>query len=56
MIQELKYVEKLQDWKEAVNNLQDMYHKKVCSRLLKYFMDDYLLNRRTLEDEIEIIN
>ena len=56
MIQELKYVERLTEWKEAVENLKDQYHKKVVSRLLKYFMDDYLLNRRSMEDEIEIVN
>ena len=55
MIQELKYVDKLQEWKEAIENLGDQYHKKICSRLLKYFMDDYLLKRRTMEDEIDIV-
>ena len=56
MIQELKYVEKFKEWKEAIVNLKDMYHKKICSRLLRYFMDDYLLNRRTMDDEIDIVN
>jgi len=35
--------------------LKGEYHKKICSRLLKYFMDDYLLNRRTIVEEREII-
>ena len=34
----------------------DQYHKKVCSRLLKYFMDDWVLKRRSMDDEIEIVN
>ena len=55
MIQEIKYVERLKDWKELIKNLKGEYHKKICSRLLRYFMDDYLLNRRTKEEELEII-
>ena len=53
--QEIKYVEKLQIWEEAIKNMKGENHKKICSRLLKYFYDDYLLNRRTKEDELEII-
>ena len=30
--------------------------KKNCSRLLKYFHDDYIVNRRSLEDEYDIID
>lgn len=55
-IQEIQYIDKLNEWKKAVENLKGENHKKICSRLLKYFMDDYLLNRRSMAEECNIIN
>ena len=54
-LQQTRYVERVHEWKQQIRNLKDDYHKKICSRLLKYFMDDYLLNRRTIVEERAII-
>lgn len=54
-LQQTRYVERVYEWKQQIRNLKDDHHKKICSRLLKYFMDDYLLNRRTIIEEREII-
>ena len=54
-LQEVKYVEKVVEWRAAVAALTGQNHKKICSRLLKYFMDDYLLNRRSRQEELAII-
>ena len=56
MNHETKYLEKLREWELTIKNMNGMPVKKVCSRMLKLFHDDYLINHRTVEEEKEIID
>ena len=54
MIQEEKYVQNLKKFKQQVNASKDP-KERICSRLLKMYTDNFVLNQRTYEQDIEII-
>ena len=54
LIQEEKYVENLRKFNRHIKTTPDA-RMRVCSRILKAYTDDFVLNHRTYEHDIDII-
>lgn len=54
LIQEDKYIENMAKFKKQLAASKDA-RQRACSKILKYYSDDFVMNQRTLEQESELI-